>query len=120
MRLELPIPPSANHIFRASRRGQVYRSKKYTDWHKAAELMAYATKKGKVINPPYAITMEIIGGSGWRKDRDLDNCWKPVLDLLQHLQIIQEDNCQHITRLVVTYSKGDGRPAECHLTIGGA
>ena len=78
------------------------------------------TKKGKTINPPYAITMEIIGGSGWRKDRDLDNAWKPVLDLLQHVGIIQEDNCQHITRLVVTYSKGDGRPAECHLTIGGA
>ena len=73
-----------------------------------------------MINPPYAITMEIIGGSGWRKDRDLDNAWKPVLDLLQHLNLIQEDNCQHITRLVVTYSKGDGRPAECHLTIVGA
>jgi hypothetical protein len=27
---------------------------------------------------------------------------------------------QHITRLVVTYAKGDGRPAECHLTIAGA
>jgi Holliday junction resolvase RusA-like endonuclease len=82
--------------------------------------MALATKKGKVIKPPYAITMTIIGGSGWRKDRDLDNCWKPVLDLLQHINLIAEDNCQHITRLVVTYAQGDGRPAECHLTIGGA
>jgi len=82
--------------------------------------MAMLTKKGKTINPPYAITMTIIGGSGWRKDRDLDNCWKPVLDLLQHLNLIKEDNCQHITRLVVTYQPGDGRPAECHLTIAGA
>jgi len=82
--------------------------------------MALLTRKGKVINPPYAITMVIIGGSGWRKDRDLDNCWKPVLDLLQHLNLIKEDNCQHITRLVVTYQPGDGRPAECHLTIAGA
>ena len=119
MKLQLPIPPSVNHIFRSTRRGTVYRSKKYLEWHKAAELMAYATKKGKLINPPYEITMNILGGSGWRKDRDLDNCWKPVLDLLQHLQFIQEDNCQHITRLVVTYQKGAGNPAECHVHIKG-
>jgi Holliday junction resolvase RusA-like endonuclease len=82
--------------------------------------MALATKQGKPISPPYAVTMLIIGGQGWRKDRDLDNIWKPVLDLLQHIHLIKEDNCQHITRLVVTYQPGDGRPAECHLTIGAA
>jgi crossover junction endodeoxyribonuclease RusA len=120
MKLQLPIPPSVNHIFRATRRGTVYRSKKYVQWHQAAELMAKETKKGKVPAPPYAVTMNIIGGSGWRKDRDLDNIWKPVLDLLQHLHIIAEDNCQHITSLLVTYQTGFGWPAECHVHIKGA
>ncbi|NBV59714.1 MAG: RusA family crossover junction endodeoxyribonuclease [Rhodobacteraceae bacterium] len=119
MKLQLPIPPSVNHIFRATRRGTVYRSKKYVDWHHAAELMAHATKKGKVPPPPFNIIMNILGGSGWRKDRDLDNCWKPVLDLLQHLHIIPEDNCQTITSLTVTYQKGCGGPAECHVHIKG-
>lgn len=119
MKVQLPIPPSVNHIFRATRRGTVYRSKKYTDWHKEAELMASTTRKGKKPAPPYAVTMNIIGGHGWRKDRDLDNTWKPVLDLLQHLHLIAEDNCQHITSLTVTYQPGTGGPAECHVHIKG-
>ena len=83
--------------------------------------MASVTKKGKKVLPPYEITMNILGGSGWRKDRDLDNCWKPVLDLLQHIHLIEEDNCSHITRLIVNYIKSDGKlPAECHVTIKGA
>lgn len=119
MELQLPIPPSANHIFRATRRGKVYRSKKYVNWHQAAELMALGTRKGKPPSPPYSITMNILGGSGWRKDRDLDNAWKPVLDLLQHMHIIREDNCQHITSLLITYQPGTGGPAECHVHIKG-
>lgn len=80
-------------------------------------LMVLATQTGKKVKPPYKITMLIIGGQGFRKDRDLDNCLKPVLDLLQHMNLIAEDNIQHLTELQVVYQTGDGRPAECHLTI---
>jgi urocanate hydratase len=45
----------------------------------ALEIIDRSHKQGKPISPPYAVTMLIIGGQGWRKDRDLDNIWKPVL-----------------------------------------
>lgn len=117
MKLQLPIPPSVNHMYRSKRGGQVYRSRRYVQWMEEAALMIQLTRKGAKINPPFKFIMTITSGKGWRKDRDLDNCLKPVLDLLTKMNIIKDDNCTLVNSLSVIFVAGDGSEAKCFIEL---
>jgi Holliday junction resolvase RusA-like endonuclease len=52
------------------------------------------------------VSVEIIGGKGWRKNRDLDNCLKAILDILQHKGIILDDGCETVTSVAIRYTPG--------------
>jgi len=116
MKMTLPIPPSVNHMYR-SKRGGVYKSKKYQQWIQEAALMIQLTRKGAKINPPYKFIMTIVGGKGWRTNRDLDNCLKPVLDLLTTMNIIEDDNCHLVNSLAVIFVAGNGSDAKCMVEL---
>jgi len=86
-------------------------------WMEEAALMIQLTRKGAKINPPFKFIMTIVGGKGWRKDRDLDNCLKPVLDLLTKMNIIKDDNCSLVNSLAVNFAAGDGTEAKCFIEL---
>ena len=94
IRLSLPLPPSANHLFsNAPGKGRV-KTQAYRDWINTAGWEVKAQAPGYVtITGPYRLLIEMSG------PYDLDNCCKPCGDLLQVMRIVANDKL--MTRLVV-------------------
>lgn len=86
--LDLPWPPTQNHIWRKGR-GRVYRNPKYLDW------IAEAGWKIKAANPK-----PIQGRFGAfvtlyppnKREIDVDNRTKVLLDLAQRMGLIENDS----------------------------
>jgi len=79
--LELPVPPSANRIWRVGR-GRTYLSPEYRLWLKKARILIRNQYRGKPL------TGEVFVNIAWfRRARrgDLDNKAKPILDALKGL-----------------------------------
>lgn len=103
MRIELPIPPSTNQLFRArqrGRRGHFYKSRVYMDWLREVSLVV---PRGKPIEGLAEIEIEIHGGTGWTHRRDLDNTNKAVIDLLKNKNYIHDDNTKHVRKITTSY-----------------
>lgn len=102
-KIELPIPPSTNQLFRArqrGRRGHFYKSRVYMDWIKEVSL---TVPRGKPIEGLAEIAIEIHGGTGWTHRRDLDNTNKAVIDLLKNKSYIHDDNTKHVRKITTSY-----------------
>jgi len=118
--LPLTIPPSVNHLYR--RRGnKTFRTRAYQDWITINAIQIGRVKPWR--HYPCRIRLTIYGGKGWTVSRDLDNSLKAVLDLLQHLQILAEDNTKHVHGVEVVYQPPLGAKqdawAECVIYRGG-
>jgi crossover junction endodeoxyribonuclease RusA len=102
--LILPMPPSTNHIWRIIRKRAI-KSKEYNEW--LAECMNIVADIGRVPSP---VSFQMII-HGCRKNSDLDNRIKAVLDLLVHAGILEGDSVQHVQSLDVRYdpAKIDGQ-----------
>lgn len=83
--LFLPMPPSANRIWRSGR-GRVYRSDKYTDWLDDCREELIGQRPG-FIGGRVSIDIEV--SSKWRGD--VDNRIKPTLDCLVKFGVIEDD-----------------------------
>ena len=82
--LDLPMPPSANHIWRSGR-GRVYRSPEYMAWRTEAGWLA---KSCKPIAGPVCIEIAVSPkGRG-----DVDNRIKPTIDALVSSGLIEGDD----------------------------
>jgi|LakMenEpi03Aug12_release.lakeMendotaPanAssembly.Ray.scaffolds.fasta_scaffold492671_2 Holliday junction resolvase RusA-like endonuclease len=57
-------------------------------------------KPGQVAGP-LEIQIVAISGKGWRKNRDLDNLAKPLIDLLKHTGIIEDDNSTIVKKITL-------------------
>ena len=67
---------------------------------------------------PYAIWIDIRGGKGWRANRDLDNCGKAILDILQIVGIIESDSTEWVQRIVFTFDAPiKGQSASLMVTV---
>ena len=85
--LKLPTPPSVNALWRISGK-RMYRTKKYMKWIAQCEAsMDWQDKT--VIDYPFNI--EIVVGRPSMRRMDIDNRAKAVMDILQHLKIIDDD-----------------------------
>lgn len=111
--INIPIPPSANHIH-AFARGRVRRSKNYQTWLTTCQFML--GKPGRVSGV-VGVRVVIIGGKGWRSNRDLDNTLKPILDLLRYLDIIEEDNTGIVRRIEVTFQTPATKKSDASVTV---
>lgn len=100
----IPYPPSTNRIWRQGQ-GRVHKSKEYTDWIALAawEMRAQLGPK-KVITEPFKFTVR--ANRPDKRKRDLDNILKPILDLLGHYGIIENDSLCH---WIDARWKGEGR-----------
>lgn len=111
--IQVPIPPSANHIH-AYAKGRVRRSKNYEIW--LTQCRYLLGRPGAVLG---VVTIEIVvrGGKGWRANRDLDNIIKPILDLLRHLGVIEEDNTGIVHGIKIVFEPAVDKAAEATVTI---
>lgn len=86
--ITLPMPPSANHIWRSGR-SRVYRSDKYKSWmHDALWII------GKVATIPSRVDVEIELCNTGRGDADNRN--KAVLDALVKAGLLANDSKKHV------------------------
>lgn len=97
--LRVTPPPTVNHTHVYSR-GRVFRSENYQRWITTNRMLV-----GNV--PPVCgqvrVRVEIFGGSGWRKNRDLDNALKAIMDFLQHCGVIADDGCETVTDVGICF-----------------
>lgn len=72
----------------------MHKSQEYKDWLALAawEIRAQLGPK-KVITEPFKLTVRVNRPD--RRKRDLDNLLKPILDLLQHYGLIENDSLCH-------------------------
>jgi len=84
----LPIPPSANAIWR-SNRGRTHLSAKYKSWIASAGLMLNS-QRVPTINPPYQVEYAV--GRPDKRRRDVTNFVKALDDLLQNCNVITNDS----------------------------
>lgn len=127
-RLEIPIPPSANHIHRIvypkpkpggkQRPPFPVNTAEYESWLlEAGYLVRVAMRPVRVF--PVRVRLEIHGGEGFTKARDLDNCWKPLLDMLRKAGILPNDRVKEVASLVGDYfpPTHDGAIAKCFVEV---
>lgn len=116
--VEVPIPPSANNLWRTVMRGgrpRTIRTPEYESW------LAVATAKMRVGLTraeayPVRVTVEITGGKGWRANRDLGNVDKATEDALKHAEIIVDDSVKYVTEVVLRFRPGAGA-AKCVVSV---
>lgn len=79
IKLTLPLPPSANRLWRMDKRGFMRKSQEARDYYELAGLEAI--RQGATIRScDVAVTLKVYRA---RKSGDLDNRIKPLLDALQ-------------------------------------
>ncbi len=71
----------------------MYRAKVYRDWAEEAERHAAAQGPIATITKPVALDLAV--GRPDRRRRELDNVNKAVLDLLQHIKVLEDDSLVH-------------------------
>ena len=89
----VPYPPSANRIWRQGK-GRLHKSKEYQDWLalSAWEMRAQLGPK-QVITQPFKLELRVNRPD--KRKRDLDNLLKPILDLIGHYGLIENDSLCH-------------------------
>lgn len=101
--LTLPMPPSANRLWKRTRGGMA-KSDAYSAWLNEAGWVAKSQHQ-KPVPGPYKISIH--AKRPGTRGPDLDNTIKPVNDLLQSLGLIENDKlCEMVTARWVT--SGDG------------
>lgn len=113
--LSLPMPPSMNKLWRpvyAGGKSKMVRRERYVTWRNAAH--GYYLEQGGHRLPKITghFRAHIVLNEAKRGNSDADNRTKPVLDLLQHVQLIAND--KFCDRLTVEWGSA---PAGCTVTI---
>lgn len=109
--IKLPLPPTVNSMFANRRGGGRQRTKKYNDWRQEAYLAAVA-QPDTSLNMFSGPVMVDITCRRPRKNCDIDNRIKPVLDLLQAAGVIEDD--KHVMEVRARW--GDVEGAEVSIT----
>ena len=115
IRLELPLAPSTNRLWKIGKGGRMYKSPEYVAWLDEAGWMVKAQTKYQ-INGPYVIHISAVKPD--KRRRDLDNLLKSTSDLLAKSKIVDDDSechalaaewSEHSAPMIVTvYAVGEG------------
>lgn len=100
--LNLPLPPSANSIWRTTKSGRTYLNPKYRDWRKAATTSLW-TQKPVGGFPKFEGAFEVQVIVAHKMLGDIDNRLKPALDFLASSNIIAND--KHAQRATIARSE---------------
>lgn len=105
---DVSIPPSTNHLF-ATRKGGKGRikTKAYTLWRNTAgweintQRMSVANAGLGLPGAAPASVYILVPRAEVNSARDLDNMTKPILDLLVHMKVLEDDNIRHVELVCV-------------------
>ena len=84
----LPMPPSANKIWRRVG-NRTLKSSEYRRWCGTAAQHVRAARRGETYNEPVVVHIRL---KRLRRNSDLDNRIKPILDALQEGGLLTDDN----------------------------
>ena len=107
---DITRPPSANTLFaNVPGRGRV-KSKRYKTWLNCA---GWELKEGigkKRIREPVHVVIKVARtitkkGKPSRKDGDIDNKIKPILDLLVANSVIEDDSAEHVYGIDIQWDR---------------
>lgn len=111
IRLNLPFPPSVNTMWRRGARS-TYLSKTGRRYRKEAIAACQAQYQRPALTQRLRVTLDLHRGD--RRNYDIDNCVKAVLDSLQHGGVIADDN--QVDHLVVR-RRGIRKPGEVAISL---
>ena len=118
IRLTLPIPPSANAIWKTVARGGrawTYKSGRYKRYIVDSTHQIYSQVGARRL--PNRMPFEcIVRAYGLPRTRDADNLIKPLLDVLEHAGTIRDD--RWCDRLTLTRETTKGNPRVEVVLIG--
>lgn len=83
----LPLPPSANSLWRSGRK-RTYKSEEYTTWQ---ALSAKAIHEQETPDPPITKHYHLRLVLGFEIRPDIDNLLKATNDILQHCGVVAND-----------------------------
>lgn len=68
---------------------------------------------------PASIVIEVVGGQGWRINRDLDNAEKAIIDALVTAGRLPDDSTQYLQRKLTVYTEPPGgrRRSTAHVLL---
>lgn len=86
MKFIIDLPPSLNSIYRTGK-GNYYKSKEAKSWEQTAGWQIKSQWKGKVIEKECKVQITLF----LKRDADIDNRLKLLLDLLEKQNVIKND-----------------------------
>ena len=108
-------PAKKNSRIVNTKTGRSFPSKRYTEWHKSAQMQLLSVwKHFKPIDVPCKIHMTFTHGDLRR--RDSDNGTSSILDLLVDCGILADDNWQIVKGLTIENDYEKGKPS-CQIGI---
>lgn len=113
VQLDLPLPPTANVIWRTTRTGRTYLNPKYTAWRKAA-LVSMWTQKPAGGFPFFDGAFEAHIAVALKMQGDIDNRVKPLFGFLATANIIAND--KHAQKASISRSV-DVRPGYVRVHV---
>lgn len=111
--IQLPFPVSVNGMYaNIYRKGRV-KTAPYREWLEEAGWMM----KAQPVKPfDCPVEIQAIVCAPDKRRRDLDNLWKPILDLLTAHKVIADDSFDCVRALYISWMP-EGKP--CTVTIRG-
>jgi Holliday junction resolvase RusA-like endonuclease len=100
----LPIPPSANRLWR-NVGGRTIKSREYREWEDVAG-MTLRLARPRPTPSPAGVHIRITGGKGFNRNRDADNAIKATLDLLRHGGVLGGDSVMTLHDVRCSYAEG--------------
>ena len=96
MIIKLPLPPTTNATYMVGN-GRMYKSKKATDWMNDA---IFEIKKD-CNHDRFTEDISVFIQFNIKRDRDVDGAVKPILDVLQHTKIVENDRQVKSLKVVI-------------------
>ena len=95
--LDITPPPSTNQLY-ANRKGGRYKTGKYKAWIARAGFQI-KNQTFECDRLEAEVPVEVLITVPYNGRRDLDNYFKPILDLLVSMNLIPDDNMKHLRRI---------------------
>lgn len=90
-------------------RGKLIKSKKYNDWiEKNLPIITQTLEPAKTF--PIELEFVVYSNYDWHNKNDIDNCIKPIIDLLVRARIIPDDSTKYVSNVNIRHVWMTGKP----------
>ncbi len=110
---KLTVPPSVNKVWLRGKHGS-YMAPKYRKWLDQNSKYIEVEREFKEY---VHVAIDIHGGKGWRMNRDIDNIFKAVMDLLVKCKVITDDCTKVVVKVAASYLPPSKRTELAYLKV---